>query len=319
MLKALAAALLAASPAAASTLIVGNKAEDTVSLIDLESGRERARLPTGANPHEIAVSPDGRRAAVVAYGGTTIDILDVANARRSARIDLAPNRRPHGIAWLDDGRILATTEGSQTLTIVDPSSGRLTAIPTGQEGSHMVAVGPEARRAYVSNLGARTVSVIDLEKRAKVADLKAGEEPEGIALTPDGRELWVANRASDDITVFDTRTLEPVATIAVGDMPIRLAISPDGRTAVTSNLREGSLSFIDVPTRKVARTVPVSGTADTQQVTILFSRDGRRLWVAETGAARVAEVDVGSGRVLRRLEAGKGSDGLGYTPVSVAR
>lgn len=319
MLKAVAAVLLLATPAFADTLVVGNKAEDSVSLIDLETGRERRRLETGSQPHEVAISPDGARAAVVAYGGTTIDIFDIASAKRTARIDLTPNRRPHGIAWLEDGRIIATTEGSDTVTVVDASAGRvLASIPTGQEGSHMLAVGPDARRAYVSNLGARTVSVLDLEKRAKITDLKAGEEPEGIALTPDGRQLWVANRASDNITVFDTATLKPIATIPVGDVPIRLAISPDGRTAVTSNLRDGSLTLIDVPTRKLTRTVPVSGSPEPQQVTILFHPSGERLFVAETGAARVAEVDLSNGRVLRRLPVGKGGDGLGISPIDVA-
>ncbi len=64
-------------PAMSQVLLVGNKGEDTVSFIALESGRECARLPTGKAPHEIALSPDGRQAAVVAYGGTSIDIFDL--------------------------------------------------------------------------------------------------------------------------------------------------------------------------------------------------------------------------------------------------
>ena len=61
------AALLLAAPAAAETLLIGNKGEDTLSLVALSSGTELARLPTGRMPHEIAVSPDGKQAAVVAW------------------------------------------------------------------------------------------------------------------------------------------------------------------------------------------------------------------------------------------------------------
>ena len=71
--------MLAPSLAAAETLLVGNKGEDTLSLIALDSGAELARVPTGKMPHEIAVSPDGKQAAVVAYGATTIDIVDIVN------------------------------------------------------------------------------------------------------------------------------------------------------------------------------------------------------------------------------------------------
>src|SRR5688572_4669337 len=141
-------------------LLVGNKGENSLSFIDLASGRELGRRPTtGPMPHEIAISPDGRQAAVVAYGGHTIDIFDVASRERLRSIDLSPNQGPHGIAWLEDGRILATTERSQSLTIVDTRAGdAVSAVATGQQGTHMVAVSPDRRRAYTANIGSGTVS-----------------------------------------------------------------------------------------------------------------------------------------------------------------
>lgn len=308
-------AISAALPAAAATLLTGNKAENTVSFIDLATGKERARLPTGPMPHEIAVSPDGRTAAVVAYGAKQIDLYDVAGAKHLRTIDLGENRRPHGIAWLKSGRIVATTEGSSTLSLVDPASGKVDSVATGAQGSHMVVVTRDEKRAFVSNLGSRNITAIDLVKRAKIADLSAGAEPEGIALTPDGRELWVANRADDTVMIFDARSLKPQATIRVGDMPIRLMISPDGRTAVTSGMLDGGLTLIDVNIRKVRRQVKVSGDREAAQVTILFATDGKRLYAAETGRARIGEVDLATGKLLRTLPAGKGADGLAYSPV----
>ncbi|HEU4499308.1 MAG TPA: hypothetical protein VFR60_08220, partial [Sphingomicrobium sp.] len=56
--------------------------------------------------------------------------------------------------------------------------------------------------------------------------------------------------------------------------------------------------------------VPLSGDEDAGQVTIIFSPDGQRLYAAETGSDVVAEVDLASGKVLRRLPAGKNGDGL---------
>src|SRR3546814_19512649 len=99
MRRALFAALtgiLLAAPAAAETLLVGNKGEDTLSVIALDSGAELERLSTGRMPHEIAISPDGKQAAVVAYGGTTIEIFDVAGRTKLRTIDLSPNQRQHG-------------------------------------------------------------------------------------------------------------------------------------------------------------------------------------------------------------------------------
>ena len=311
--------LALAAPAGAQTLIVGNKGEDSVSFIDLKTGAVRAKVPTASMPHEVAVSPDGRRAAVVAYGSNTIDIFDVATARRLERIDLGVNRRPHGLVWLSDGRLIATAEGSSTLAVVLSNArgakGRVYAIPTGQKGSHMLAV-HRGDTAYVANMGSGTVGVIDLDGQAPTRNIPAGTEPEGVAISPDGKRLWVADRQSNAVRVFDTTTLKPLATLPTGAFPIRVALSPDGRTAVTSNHRAGTLSLFDARTLKPARTIRVSGDPAALQVTILFSADGRRLYVAETGANRVAEVDAASGRVLRRLPAGRMGDGLAISPVA---
>ena len=52
----LSALLLAlAAPAAAQTLIVGNKGEDSVSFVDLKSGAVRATVPTASMPPEVVV------------------------------------------------------------------------------------------------------------------------------------------------------------------------------------------------------------------------------------------------------------------------
>jgi len=105
----------------------------------------------------------------------------------------------------------------------------------------------------------------------------------------------------------------PLATIATGPVPIRVAVSPDGRWAVTSNMGAGTLTVIDTATRQVARTIDVND-AQAVQVTILFSADGSRLYAAETGRNQVAEVDMASGRVLRRFAAGRQGDGLAIAP-----
>lgn len=304
-----------AAPAGGGTLLVGNKGEDTVSFIDLASGAELARVPTGRMPHEIAISPDGRQAAVVAYGAASIDIFDVPTRRLARRVDLSPNEGPHGLIWLPDGRLVATTERSRTLTIVDTRRGdAVSAVGTDQQGTHMVAVSNDLARAYTANIGSGTVTAIDLRNRRKLRDIAVGGRPEGIALTPDGRTLWVADLDGARVQAFDTGSFGRLAEVKTGEVPIRVLASPDGKWIVTSNLGVGSLSVIDAQTRRLVREVPISGSREAGQVTILFSPDGRRLYAAETARDQVAEIDFASGRVLRRLKAGKNGDGLAIAP-----
>lgn len=316
-------ALLSCAPAeqappprpAGGTLLIGNKGEDTLSFVSLADGRELGRAATGRMPHEIAVSLDGRQAAVVAYGGRTIDVFDVASRTKVRTIDLSPNEGPHGLVWLPDGRLVVTTERSRSVAVVDTRRGdAVTTIETGQQGTHMVAVTPDARRAFTANIAAGTVSVLDLAGGRKLDDIAVGGRPEGIALTPDGREVWVGDLEGARVQAFDSATFERIAEVRTGNVPIRVLASPDGRWIVTSNLGDGSLSVIDRRTRQVARTIVVSGERSAAQVTALFSRDGSRIYVAETGRNQVAEVDFATGRVLRRLPAGTAGDGLGIAP-----
>jgi YVTN family beta-propeller protein len=400
-------------PPPAGTLLVGNKGENTLSFIDLATGRELGRSPTGPMPHEVAVSPDGRQAAAVAYGGRSIDIFDVGTRARLRTVDLSPNEGPHGIVWLADGRILTTTERSQSLVLIDPARDwAVSAIATGRQGTHMVAVSPDRRRAYTADIASGTVTIVDLAAGRRLRSFRLGGAPEGIVLSPDGATLWVADNEAARVQAFDaaameaeesrlapvvaisyvvadaapaeveslvTRPLEgalremagaeevtsavrgnrgwtelvlargtaapdmdavvarvraasgsfprgrteivprilsaaPLATVATGPVPIRVAASPDGRWIVTSNMGDGTLTLIDARTREVSRTITVSGERAAGQVTILFSADGRRLYAAETGRNQVAEVDMESGRVLRRLRAGAGGDGLAIAP-----
>ncbi len=299
-----------------SILLVGNKGEDSLSFIDLKSGREIARRPTGPQPHEIAISPDGRQAAVVSYGGETIDVFDAATQRKLETIDLTPNKRPHGIIWLNDGRIIASTEGSDSVTIVsqpDDGTGKrmISSISTGQKGSHMVVVTPDQNTAFVTNMGSGTVSALDLKTKSKITDMAAGKEPEGLAITPDGKTLWVADRQSDKLHVFDAVNFKKIKSLQTGSFPIRVAVSPDGKTVVTSNLGDGAIEFFEVASLKKTNEIKLSGSRNSGQVTMLFSQNGQRLYVAETGVNKIAEIDMALGKLIGRLSGGTNGDGLG--------
>lgn len=281
----IAAAIMLTPAASAETLLVGNKGEDSVSFFDFATGAERARVATGKAPHEIAISPDGKQAAVVAYGGTTVDIFDVAKARLVKRIDLSPNAAPHGIVWLRNGRVVVAAEKSRSVVLIDPRRGRFQTIATDQSGTHMVAVSPDQRQAYAANVGAGTISVIDLTRGVKLRDIAVGGMPEGLAITADGRELWVGDNSAPRVRVVDLASGSTVATLPTDPVAIRVAISPDGKTAVTSNIGTGTLNVFDVAARKPLRTIAVSGSREAIQVTAAFTRDGRHVLVAETGPA----------------------------------
>jgi YVTN family beta-propeller protein len=161
------------------------------------------------------------------------------------------------------------------------------------------------------------VTRVSLKARMAPVSVTVGDEPEGIALGPDGETLWVSARGSNQAFALDPETMEVRETVETGRFPLRIAIRPQGDVAVTSDLMDGSLSVIDTGTAELVRTIRVSGPEAAQerfQVTILWSGDGKRIYVAETASDTIAEVDYASGTVLRRLNAGEGGDGLAILP-----
>ncbi len=309
-----------ADAAMAPTLFVAAKRGNTLSKVDLATGEEVLRLPSCTNPHELATSPDGQHVALACYGGTSVDVFRTDTLERVKSIDLGDNARPHGIVWHGNGAIYATAEGRRSIfQIVGPLTGAtvMFEFATGQQGSHMLAVSPDERTAWTTDLGSRTVTRIDLRTRRAPLSVTVGEEPEGIALSSDGKTLWVSARGSNQAFALDPQTMEVRETVATGRFPLRIAVRPQGDVAVTSDLQDGSLSVIDTGTAKVIRTIPVSSPAEAQQrfqVTILWSDDGSKVYVAETASDTVAEVDYASGKVLRRLKVGEGGDGMAILP-----
>jgi len=332
----LAAAWIGVLPASAETLLVVRKTDNAVDFMDPGSGLRLASVPTGNAPHEISVSPDGKRAAVSNYGtreqpGSTLSIVDLEQPQEIRRIDLAPHTRPHGVAWFAADRIAVTTEGSRHLLILDPAVSQVIgAIETAQETSHMVVVSADARRAYVTNIGSGTTTAIDLVNRRKLEDIATGAGSEALALTPDGRELWVAARADGHIAVVDTATLAVKARLPLPGIPIRIGMTPDGRTALVTCAGAGEIVAFDVERRVERRRAKVAvplapgaqerpfarlATGSVLPVGLLVSRDGRSAYVAATMGDRVAQFDTRTLEILRTLDVGGEPDGLGSSPV----
>ena len=93
---------------------VSNRKSNNLSVISVADGREVARIDTGREPHEVEVNASGMIAVVSNYG--PVDALQATLTRIDLRtlevspIDLGRHTRPHGLAWLPDGRHLLVGE-----------------------------------------------------------------------------------------------------------------------------------------------------------------------------------------------------------------
>jgi len=322
--------------ASAGTLVVANKSEATVSLVDTETSEIRATLPTGNAPHEVDVSPNGRFALVGNYGtrdepGSSLTLIDVEGAEVVKTIELGDYSRPHGIVWLDNESALVTVEENQALIRVEIESGEVVQeIGTDADVSHMVAVARDHGLAFVANIGSGSVTIIDLALGKALTNIPTGEGAEGITVTPNGRHVWVTNRAEDTITVINASNRRPIAQIEAGSFPIRAEAGADGSFVLVTNAKGNDLSVFDAKEMKEVGRVSFTAVSKGDEGRLFSDRFGdssvpigieivdreRRAYVAHANADGISIVDLEQWKVVGTLSAGKEPDGMGYSPLT---
>jgi DNA-binding beta-propeller fold protein YncE len=77
------------------TVLVAKMDDDSVWLIDIESGVHRTTIQTHIAPHEVALSADGQTAAVTNYGdqrgpGNLLQVFDVSSGTVIGRSHAPP-------------------------------------------------------------------------------------------------------------------------------------------------------------------------------------------------------------------------------------
>jgi YVTN family beta-propeller protein len=319
----------AAAPATAQvsgltgTLVITNKGPATATIIDVATGRALATLPTGQGPHEVVMSRDGRVAVVTDYGsqgpgGNTLTVIDVPGLRVTRTIDLGQYRRPHGIVFLPgDSLVAVTSESTGNVVIVSVAAGVVrSAIPTTQNGSHMVAATADGALMYTGNMGSHTVSQLDGRTGQFVKLWPVPNTPEAINVTPDGAEVWVGSNATGQVSVLDPKT-GAVTTAAEGvSWPYRVLFSPDRRYTFIPDMRNEELRFLDRASRReLGRlTFPQGGPQG-----IAITPDGKYILQSLSRQARVAVIDVATRAVVGYIPAGETPDGIAYSTRTAGR
>jgi YVTN family beta-propeller protein len=318
LLVLLLAPVMTAAPAAQGPrLVVLNKEDATLVVVDPATGRILGTVPTGEGPHEVTVSDDGRTAFVGNYGGaqgpgSSLSVIDLTAMKELRRFDTKPLLRPHGV-FFRDGKVYFTAETNRIVARYDPASSQIDwLLGTGQVTTHMVWVSSDASKMYTANIGSDSLTIIERGGNATVWNetvIPVGKGPEGFDVSPDGREIWAAHSRDGGVSIVDVQQKKVTATIDLKTRRSnRLKFTPDGKLALVTDLDAGELLVIDVATRAVTKKIAVGRMVEG----ILMQPDGARAYVAVNGEGYVAIVDLKTLAVTGRIETGKGPDGMAW-------
>lgn len=324
MLASLSAVIVLGLQVPKEILLVLNKAEDTVSLIDTKSQLMMKTLPTGHGPNEVMVSPNGDFATIANMGTSqkadkTITVLSMPGGNVDKTIDLGEYSRPHGMAWIDNARFVVTTHAPEALHLVNVATGKVEqSVAAPGRGLHMVVLSPDKKMAYASCVFDQKMVAFDLVNWEVAYSVECGPRAEGISVSPDGKTVAVGNVGDDSVTLIDTEKKSAFKTLKGNPGPIRTFFVNSGKQMMVSAVNSGEIVVWNTADWTEFKRIPVVDLpgmdgekgAKHPPMNYAVSADGKRVFVVVVTGDCVAEIDLTTWTVTRTHKSGKLPDGI---------
>jgi YVTN family beta-propeller protein len=293
-------------------LLVLNKNDDTLMVFDTPSNNRLATIKVGHEPHEVAVTPDGRKAYVSNVGDRSLTVVDltrnvVARTLRPDRVD-----KPHGLAVTPDGRwLVVTSEGSHRIYLMNVARDSVErVITTTQAGTHMIALSNDGHRAWLANRESDTLTEYEVASLHLLRTLKVGPGPEGIAMSPNGRWVVTALQNAGQVAVIDAGRGLVSTRLPAGQIPIRVAFPPRMPVALVTNRGSDDLTILDLAARHVIDTIPLGKHPGG----VVTNQKGNRAYIALSQANSVSIMMIPGWEITASIPTGEGPDGVAFVP-----
>ena len=306
-------------------LLVDNKGDKTLGIVDPNSYKQIAVVEEeGETGHEVAASPDGKRAYVPIYGnsgvghpgtdGQLLRVIDVAAKKIVGTVDFGHGVRPHcAVIGPKNGLLYVTTELDKSVTIIDPETLKIVGtVPTDQPESHMLAITSDGRRGYTANVGPGTVSVLDLEAKKVITVIPISGNTQRISISPDDRLVFTADQTKPQLAVIDSASNKIKAWIPLPGTGYGTAPTPDGKWLLVAMNGINKVGIVDLESMKVVRELEVPKAPQE----IVVRPDGAVAYVSCDASRQVAVIDLNEWKVTKLINAGKGADGLAWAGLS---
>lgn len=302
-------------------LLVANKGDNALGIIDPSTGRQIAEIPEGGvTGHELVSSEDGRLVYVPIYGnsgvgqpgtdGSKMVVIDVKARKVVGSVDFGKGVRPHlPVLGPKNGLLYVSTELQNAITIIDPATLKIVGtVPTGQAQSHMFAITRDGRRAYTANVGPGTVSVLDLRARKTLAIIPVSPQIQRISLSVDDKLAFTSDVTTPRLAVIDLASNKVKTWIPMPGLGYGSAATPDGKWLVIALPLVNQVAAIDLQTMRVAHTV----TVPSRPQEVLITPGGKTAYVSCDQSGKIAVINTANWTVQGLIDAGKNADGLAW-------
>ena len=246
-----------------------------------------AKIPVGAHPIDVAITPDGRTGFAAIISSPHVAIIDVASRTKTG--DLTVAESPLRVLLSPDGKHLYVTtsgaDGDTTSTVYDFDAQTHSLIDTTVIGAFGNGIALDAPRHHLFVSASQYVYEINTISHVLLRRIWVGGPLQDVAVKQDGSELWVATETDAGVQVFDLPTGTHIQSIEGTENALGLKITPDGREFYVARNIGGILSIVNGGTRQVLKWVaPGLGP-----LRIAFNKSGSRAVVTDdaTGAVLI--------------------------------
>jgi YVTN family beta-propeller protein len=212
-------------------VLTANAGADSVSLVDVKDGKLLAELHCGHKPSAVAVTRDGKRAAVSNLWPGTVTLLEVGEASLKAAGEVPVGALPRGLAFAPDGETLyVAAAGADEVVSVNLKSRKVARRWPAPREPHHLALSADGRRLAVASSRSADVRLWDTATGRLVWQQTIDDafNLRGVTFTPDGENVVCAQ---------SVRRAFPVSKGNIGEGWVidnrltRLAVKPDAEVA----------------------------------------------------------------------------------------
>jgi YVTN family beta-propeller protein len=266
-------------------LIVATRENESISVIDTESGEVIQQINVGKNPEFVRIR--GNFAFVSsepsAVGGpppkpgskeaedddddddddktpARIAIVDLNKGEKIKEIVGGPETE--GIEFSGDGtQIVITNEADNTITVHNIETGQLV------KTIHTHEYGDRPRGIKLSPDGKTYVATLEYGNKLMVLDkdfnlirtVDTGKVPYGVSFDVTGERIYVAANKDKVLQIFDAKTYEKIKDIPTGDRCWHFSFTPDDKQILLACGKSNAAFVIDIETQAVTKEIAIPG------------------------------------------------------------
>ena len=184
-----------------------DRSADGIGVIDVRQRKLVKTLPSGPDPEQVAISPDGKEVYVANEDIGQLSVIDTTDGHLIQSFKIGDE--PEGVTVEPGGkRVWVTSEADGAVFVADLATKKIVKPVKVGPRPRSIAFTPDGASAYVPSENGATLTKIDVKKLApsKTIDLGKGMRPMGLRMSADGKLLYVSTGRSKMALVLDTAT-----------------------------------------------------------------------------------------------------------------